>query len=94
MKTWLRCGENCPDARNEDDGAKLAIRREGVTQQMGSFRRNPKGWAYLLRCAALLVVAISLAASYAFLLALDKLVKGERLAQLASNPSAVTFSLC
>ena len=30
------------------------------TQQMAIFKRNPKGWAELLRCAALLVVAVLL----------------------------------
>ncbi len=61
MSTWPRCGERWPDARSDDEGvAEGALRRGGTTQQMAIFHRNPKGWAELLRRAALLVVAVLL----------------------------------
>ncbi|MBI2495767.1 MAG: hypothetical protein HYY58_01075 [Candidatus Omnitrophica bacterium] len=45
-----------------------AIRQGGVTTQMASCRRNPKGRAELRRIAASFVVAVLLRPQYGFLL--------------------------
>jgi len=49
-----------PDPRSDDDGVSTVIRRGGATPETAAWRRNPKGWADLLRRAALLVVGVAL----------------------------------